>query len=838
MKAVVMAGGEGSRLRPLTVARPKPLVPIVNKTVMGHILDLLKSHEMTDIVVTLRFMASAIQDHFDDGSSLGVTLNYVVEESPLGTAGSVKNAADLLEGDDPILIISGDALTDFDLTSIVRAHRERGAMATIALTRVANPAEFGVVVTDETGRIQRFLEKPGWSDIVTDTVNTGIYVLDPTVLELIPANTEFDFSNDLFPKMLRAGMLLYGHIAEGYWCDVGTIEEYMRANADVLYGRLKLASPIGEHVGGGIYVGSDVDIAPNAQLFGPIYLGNEVKIKDGVRIYGPAAVRDYTVVDNYTLIERSIIWRNNYIGESCEVRGAIIVRECSLKPKVMVFEGAVIGENCVIGEGSIIHPDVKLWPRKEIEPGTVVKDSIIWGNQGRRSLFGRFGISGVVNVELTPEFAAKLGAALGATLPKGSHVAINRDEHRSSRMLKRALISGLPGTGVNVWDLGSVAIPVLRHFVRQHPDTSAGLHVRISPFDQRVVDIRLTDRDGVNPSTASERTIERNFFREDFRRAYLDDIGRIDYAHEPVEDYVETFLRHVNVPLIRSAGFRIVVDYSNGLASETLSRIFNQLGVDVVALNSRTDEGKLAMLQDEFRANQTRVGKIVSALDATVGMQLDVGGEKIFLLDETGAVIEDTTAAALLLELALFASPGRPVAVPITLSDGFDTIARWHEAPMQRIGQNLHSMMKVAQDPATLLVCDGSGNFIFPDFMPSVDGMMATVRLLEYLAKRQMRVSEIVRYLPAMHMAHGSIHCAWDAKGTVMRQLHDFYKGSQTETLDGIKVHLETGTWLHASPHTDKPSIEIVVEAPSQQLAEELMQRTTAQIEEIRLNGA
>lgn len=830
MKAVLMAGGEGSRLRPLTVARPKPLVPIVNKPVMGHMLDLLRFHGITDIVVTLRFMASAIQDAFDDGSQYGVRLSYCVEESPLGTAGSVKNAADLLEGDEPILIISGDALTDFDLQAILRAHKEKGAMATMTLAHVPNPAEFGVVVTDETGAITRFLEKPGWSDIVTDTVNTGIYVLEPEVLDLIPEGTLFDFSNDLFPAMLTAEMPLYGHVAEGYWCDVGTIEEYHRANADVLYGRLRLPVPIGTHLGGGIYVGSDVEIAPNAQLFGPIYLGNEVKIKDGVRIYGPAVVRDYSVVDNYTLIERSVMWRNNYIGESCEVRGAIIVRECSLKPKVMVFEGAVIGDNCVIGEGSVIHPDVKLWPHKEIEPGTVVRESIIWGNQGRRALFGRFGISGVVNVELTPEFAAKLGAALGATLPKGSYVAINRDEHRSSRMLKRALISGLPGTGINVWDLGSVPIPILRHFVRQRADTSAGLHVRLSPFDQRVVDVRLLDATGLTPSTATERAIERNFFREDFRRAYLDDIGTITYAHQPVEDYLETFVRHVDVERLKSANFHVVVDFSNGSSSDALSRIFNKLDVDVVALNSRTDESKLAMLQDEFRANQTRAGKIVSALEATVGIQIDVGGEKIFLVDETGAIIDDTVAAALMLELALYAHPGRPVTVPITMPNAFEVIARWHDAPLHRIGQNMRALVTAATQPGMLLVCDGTGSFIFPDFMPAVDGMMATVRLLEYLAVRSMPVSEIVRYLPPIHVARGSVQCAWDLKATVMRQLAEAYKTSPMEAIDGLKVHLADGAWVHMSPHIEKPAMEIVVEANSQQLAEEIVQQTLQQI--------
>ena len=829
-----MAGGEGSRLRPLTVGRPKPLVPIVNKSVMAHMLDLLRSHGITDVVVTLRFMASSIQDYFDDGSSLGLKISYCVEETPLGTAGSVKNACGLLGGDEPILVISGDALTDFDLNEIVSAHTEHGALATMTLTHVPNPAEYGIVVTAEDGSIVRFLEKPSWSDIVTDTVNTGIYVLQPEILDMIPADTSYDFSKDLFPAMLEQQLPLYGYIAQGYWCDVGTIEEYHRANADVLYGRVKLAQPIGDHLGGGVYVGSDVEIAPNAQLYGPLYLGNEVKIKDGVRIYGPAVVRDYTVVDNYTLIERSVIWRNNYIGESCEVRGAIIVRECSLKPKVMIFEGAVIGDNCVIGEGSVIHPDVKLWPRKEIDAGTIVKESIIWGNQGRRSLFGRFGVSGVVNVELTPEFAAKLGAALGATLPKGSYVAINRDEHRSSRMLKRALVSGLPGTGVNVWDLGSVPVPVLRHFVRHRADTTAGLHVRLSPFDQRVVDIRLLDETGLNPSTAVERRVERNFFRSDFRRAYLDDIGRIDYAHEPVEAYLETFLRHVDVERIKSAHFRVVLDFSNGSAADALSRIVNQLGVDVVALNSRTDETKLAVLQNEFRENQTRVGKIVLALGATVGVQLDVGGEKIFLVDETGETLDDEVAAALMLELALFAHPGRPVAVPVTMPNGFGAIAGWHDAPLQRIGQSMHAMMTTATQPDTLLVCDGTGSFIFPDFMPAVDGLMATVRLLEYLAIRAMPVSEIVRYLPAMHTVKGSVHTPWDTKGGIMRRLNEAYKASTIENIDGIKVHLPDGAWVHIAPHSDKPSVEIVAEAASRKLAEVIVQEAVEHIERSR----
>ncbi|MCB0082559.1 MAG: NDP-sugar synthase, partial [Caldilineaceae bacterium] len=388
MHAVVMAGGEGSRLRPLTVGRPKPMAPIVNKPVIGHAFDLLKSHEISDAVVTLRYLASVIQDFFQDGSSVGMNLAYAVEESPLGTAGSVKYGARHI--DDTFLVISGDALTDFDLRKIVQFHKAKGAMATITLARVPDPLEYGVIVTDEEGHVLQFLEKPGWAEVISDTVNTGIYVLEPEVLDLIPDKTNYDFSKQLFPLMLQQQMPIYGCIADGYWCDVGTIEEYRRANADILNGRVELPNPIGEHIGGGVWVGEDVEISPSAQLFGPIYLGNHVKIKGDVFINGPSVIRDYTVVDNYTQIERSIVWRNCYIGESCDLRGVVISRQCSIKSHVVGMEGVVIGDNCGLGEGCVISPNVKLWPRKEIEPGAIVKESIIWGSQGRRGLFGRF----------------------------------------------------------------------------------------------------------------------------------------------------------------------------------------------------------------------------------------------------------------------------------------------------------------------------------------------------------------------------------------------------------------------------------------------------------------
>src|SRR5690606_29467707 len=243
MKGVIMAGGFGTRLKPLPIHRPKPMVPIANRPIMEHIVNLLKRHGITDLVALLYFQPEHITEHFGDGSAFGVRMRYVTADADYGTAGAVRYASDLLEGD-RVLVISGDVLTDFDLTRLIEEHEARGAEASITLTSMENPLAFGIVIVDhETGRIERFLEKPTWGEVFSDTINTGIYVLEPQALERIPPRTNVDFARDLFPQMLREGAALFGHVAHGYWRDVGNLDEYRRAHEDVLAGRVQLVLP-------------------------------------------------------------------------------------------------------------------------------------------------------------------------------------------------------------------------------------------------------------------------------------------------------------------------------------------------------------------------------------------------------------------------------------------------------------------------------------------------------------------------------------------------------------------------------------------------------------------
>ncbi len=806
-----MAGGAGSRLRPLTMGRPKPMVPLVNKPVMAHIFDLLKRHNLTKIAATLQYMANDIQDYFGDGSAFEVELTYFIEDEPLGTAGSVKNAQPFL--DETFVVISGDAVTDMNLNALIDFHREKGALVTIALYRVPNPLEYGVVITDDEGRIMQFLEKPGWAEVISDWVNTGIYVIEPEVLDYIPQGQPFDFSKDLFPMLLKKGAPLFGYKASGYWSDVGNIQDYVRASFDFLEGKVNLPEP-GYRLSPGIWVGEGVEIAPDAKIYGPVYLGNEVKIKGGVVIQGPAVIRDYTVVDNRAFLERSIIWRNCYIGEGSEIRGAVIGKQCTIKSNVAIFEGAVLGDNCLVERGAVIHPKVRLWPGKEVEAGATVKSTIIWGGLVRRTLFGRYGVTGVVNVDLTPEFASKLGAAYGATLPKGSTVTINRDPHRSPRMIKRAIISGLPSAGINVLDLRSVPIPVARYYTRI-TDAVGGIHVRLSPYDQRVVDIKFFDRRGLDLSRSDARNVERTFFQEDFRRAYLNEIGLIDYAPDAVERYRANFLAALNIEAIKAGKFRIIVDYANSPNAFVLPDILNELRVNAVTLNASLDENKLAISKEEFEAALEQLRSICSAVKADLGVRLEVGGEKLFVVDDKGRLIPDPVFAAAMVELAFRAwGPGK-VAVPVNQPLIFEKIASRYGGEVIRTKVDLGHLMEMAEKEKVMIAADGTGGIILPRFHPAPDALFALATLLEFLALQKMKLSEVVDSIPLYHLEHREVPCPWESKGQVMRLLNEQYKDSPHDNIDGIRIWLGEGSWVLIHPDPDRPSFHVYAEASS-----------------------
>ena len=831
MKAVVMAGGEGSRLRPLTIRRPKPMVPIAGKPVMEHILDLLKRHGITEVVVTVQYLASNIEDYFGNGSQFGMHITYSREDTPLGTAGSVKNAEEQLIGqgpdgqDEPFIVISGDALTDYNLTELIQYHKEKQSMATLLLAHVHNPLEYGVIITNEEGHITQFLEKPSWGEVFSDTINTGIYVLDPKIFSYFEKNKQFDFSQELFPMMLRKGDPIYGYVApRGYWCDVGNLSEYMRANADVLHGHVEVDIPA-KNIGNNIWCEEGVDIAEEAQLYGPLYLGHDCKIRPGAILHGPSVVGHYTIVDERAQVDRSIVWNNSYIGERSELRGALVGSSTSIKSKAVMFEGSVIGDNSIIQEGAIVQPNVKIWPDKEIEAGAVINTSIIWGSQGRRGLFSRYGVTGLVNVDLTPEFAAKLGAAYGAILPKGAMVGINRDAYRTSRMIKRGIVAGTPSAGIGVHDINQVPLPIARYFIRT-TDALGGVHVQVSPYDQRVVDIKFFDQNGLDINKTTERKIENLFFREDFRRVYLDEIGPIEVLEnsDVLGRYLEGFSKVVDYDVVRRRKFQLVVDYAHGSTAQLLPGIFNRLGCEVIVLNAGVDEASGSRSRDELGKDMQRLATISSALNTDMGIRIDPSGERISVVDDRGRILDGMKMLAVMTSLFLRQTRNGTVAAPVTAPSALQHIADRYDGHIQHTKVIPYALTAAAGRDGVVLVGDGRGGFVVPALHPAFDGMLAIAKLLELLATFQMRLSEVVDDLPAYYMSTTRVSCPWENKGKVMRILSEQYRERRAKPIDGIKIDLGK-EWVLVLPDPDSPLFHVVAESVSNEQAQALAEK-------------
>jgi mannose-1-phosphate guanylyltransferase/phosphomannomutase len=825
MKAVIMAGGEGTRLRPLTSNAPKPMLPIANRPMMEYVIDLLKQHGFDEIVVTVAFLANNVKTYFGDGSELGVTIHYAHEPVPLGTAGSVANARDLL--DDRFLVISGDVITDIDLTAILRFHEERGSMATIGLTPVENPLEFGIVITREDGSIERFLEKPTWGQVFSDTINTGIYVLEPEVFRYIPEGRSVDFSSEVFPQLLAEGQPLYGAVAEGYWEDVGTLDAYLRSHKDVLDQRVRLGIP-GFQIAPGVWVGEGTEISPDAVIEGPAVIGPGCRIEAGCHLGEYTVLGSNVRLTRNVQIERSVVHDNVYLGDSCRLRGAVIGRGSSIRANARIEEGAVLGDEVFVGADALVAGEVKVYPFKTIEDGAVVNTSIVWESRGARSLFGRDGVTGLANVDVTPELATKVAMAYGTSLGKGTTVVTSRDSSRSARMLKRAVMAGLNGTGIDVLDLEMASTPVTRFLVRS-PRAFAGLTIRLHPDDPERVIIRFFDGNGSDISEDAQRKIERLFQREDFRRALPEEIGDINFPARALEEYTYGLENTVERSAIMDHRFKLVVDYSFGTTSLLMPTLLGKLNADVLAVNPFASTA--GRIQREPEIAVERVAGLVRASGAHLGVVLDPDGERLTVVDDLGRVLTHTQALLAFVTMVCDYLLGDSIAVPVNTTMRVSEIAEPRGVTVRQTKLSTPALMAAAMDPAVGFASDGNGGYILPGFLPAFDAAAALLKLLDLLSRSGATLSEVVDGLPKVHQAHETVVTPWEQKGLVMRSLVEM-AGRNVELVDGVKVPYPDG-WVLALPDPEEPITHVWSEAGSDAEARRLGQEYARRIRQL-----
>lgn len=828
MKAVIMAGGFGTRIQPLTSSVPKPMIPLANRPIMLHIVELLKKHGITDMVMLLYHQPDIIKNFFRDGSDFGIKIEYVTPLQDMGTAGAVKCAERLLT--ERFLVISGDLLTDFNLKKIISFHCDHQAMATITLTSVKDPLQFGVVITDKERRITQFLEKPGWGEVISDTINTGIYVLEPDIFRYIPEEENFDFSQDLFPLLLENRDPLFGYPVKGYWRDIGNTDSYREAHHDIFHGRIniRIDEEKQDLVGKDIRLGTDVRLDDLKAVEGTVILG------DNSQILGSADIKDSVVGRNCTIEEgaklfRCVIWDNVYIKKGAKLVDSVICSNVSVGQGVVMEEGAIVADDTSIGEDAYIKKDVKIWPKKLIEAGSIVSGNLIWGEKWKKSLFEGALIRGLTNIELTPEFMAKLGCAYGSTLPKGSFILAGRDAHHSSRMLKRSFIGGILSTGVNVRDLKMIPLPLLRYKLKTFGEVG-GLHFRESRDDPASTEIVFLDADGIDFSSSMGKNVERIFYKENFRRAHHSEPGAISELANVVDFYREGFLRSIDAGVAKRGSFKVVVDFTHSAASQILPTLLNTMGCEVVALNAYIEEQSDATKGTDLPLSLQQISKIVVALEAQAGFWLDPAAESIILVDETGTVRDGAELLCLMTALSLQRGTKGVYAIPVSAPSVIEQMAQERGCTVRRTKSSERSMIEASLSSEVILAGALNGRFAFPRFQNAFDGMFAIAKAVELAASKGTPFSKIMQEIPVRTFLETTIPCVWEMKGAVMRKMSEDSLDKEATFIDGIKVHFGED-WVLVLPDQTQPFIRIIAEAKKEDAARKLLKEYRDKVE-------
>ncbi len=722
------------------------------------------------------------------------------------------------------IVISGDVLTDFDLNQAIDFHVKKKALATIVLTRVENPLDYGIVITGKSGKITRFLEKPGWGQVFSDTVNTGIYILEPEIFKLIPPETEFDFSRNLFPQMLEKKMKLYGYIAPGYWRDIGNIEEYFTAHQDIFEGKVNVQIAGRKEKDGGaeLLVGDGAMISHGSSFSGTVIIGDGARIGPRAEIFN-SVIGGGSIIGRDARINRVVAWDKVSIGPRAQISEAIICNNGFVGEAATVEEECIISDNARVGEGAWVKRRVKIWPNKEVESGATLTSSLIWGERWSRELFSDAKVSGIGNAEITPEFAAKLGAAFGAVIGVGRSVAVCRGASDAARMINRSVVCGMLSAGVNVADLRTIPIPVLRQELKSGR-MAGGIHVRLNPDGNDEIDIIFFDHDGRDLPVARAKSIERLFFREDFRRASVSETGTLDFPQRAYETYRESFISHIDKSIFLDSRFKAVIDYGFGNAAEILPGILGALGIESISLNAYVDPRQSFYFETRQRDATKQLGAIVKSLGADIGILLNSGAEKIIAVSEKGEVIDPGKLLLKVTRLYCEARKPRLIAVPVTASAGIEEIAEEFDARVERIPSDHQAMMKAGAVGDSIFVGGTKGGFIFPGFQLGVDGMFATAKIFELLVGAGKKIGEITGPWKELAISTRDVACSWAKKGQVMRSLIEHSRSFDRLLVDGARIS-ENGGWVLVRPDRKKAQFTVQAESASAQKAGELLKK-------------
>jgi mannose-1-phosphate guanylyltransferase / phosphomannomutase len=622
---------------------------------------------------------------------------------------------------------------------------------------------------------------------------------------------------------------VFGYVADAYWEDVGTLESLLKVQADVLNRQVEVDIE-GFEMMPGVWVCEGAEVDPEAVLKGPLYVGNYAKVEAGAELREYTVLGSNVVVKSGAFLHRAVVHDNCFIGPQVNLRGCIVGKNTDIMRGARIEEGAIIGDECVVEEEAYVSAGVKVYPFKTIEAGALVNTSVIWESRGQRNLFGPRGVSGLVNVEITPELAVRLASAYATTLKKGDVVTTSRDVSRAARALKRAVISALTASAINVRDLEAAPAPVTR-FEIAHSDAAGGIMIRTTPADAQSVDIVILDERGADLSQAARRRLERVFQRQEFRRAFPGEIADLTNPSRTLEDYSQEVMRCIDTSGVPEAGLKVVIDTAGGTASLVLPTLLGRIGIDVLTVNNRLDEtSPTETLAEHMRALE-RLGELVASSRAAFGVRFDPVGERISLVDERGVIVHDDRALLVLMDLVAAERHVGSIALPITTTRIAEDVARFHHVTARWAPTSPDELTKAAGAAGVIFAGDGRGGFVIPEFNTAIDGIAAFVRLTGLVARTKLTLSQIDARIPQAHVLRRAVPTPWAAKGIVMRSVVEAAGDRELDTTDGVRVVEDDGRWVLVLPDPAEATTHLWAEGTDADSANDLLEEWATVVE-------
>ncbi|MFZ5353022.1 MAG: sugar phosphate nucleotidyltransferase, partial [Bacillota bacterium] len=715
------------------------------------------------------------------------------------------NAEDFL--DDTFIIISGDALTNVDIANAVRFHKEKKSKATLVLKKESIPLEYGVVITDASGRIIRFLEKPSWGEVFSDTINTGIYVLEPEVLSYFKKGENFDFSKDLFPKLLRDKVPMFGYVCDEYWNDIGDLRVYNVVNSDVLNKRIRLDNNYRE-LEKDIWVGSNTVIDEDCNIVPPVIIGCNCIIKKGSFIT-ESIIGDNCEISENCSLKKSILWRNCDISPNVHCRGTVLCNNVKVKNSVQIFENTVVGNDTIILSGATIKPGIKIWPEKTVEEDAIVSQNLIWGTRVSKTLFGFRDITGEINTELSPEFASKLGSAFGSMFSENARIVISTDESNSAAVIKEALISGVLSTGIRVIDIDKATMPINRFAVRFY-NTDGGVHIRrdFDPDSSNKVHIEIVNSYGINIDRNTERKIESMFARGDFKRCNADKIKDISRIKNFFEFYIQHGANMLKaVDEIKKRSMKLVIGSRSELMLMMASGYLTGIGCRV--------EADYTCNQMHLKDYIPYIAEQVVRKGAEMGVVFSEDGESSVIIDHKGNIIDNQKYTALASLLVLRNAAPEKLVVPYTATRKIENMASDYNATVLRTKSTPSELMK------HMIGGDKPGNTENLQYLLHYDSIRGIGLIAEYIASNSLKLADMIDELPEMHMEKKEIKCSWENKGRVIREIIEEYKDREMELFEGVLINDDRG-WVLVLPDSERAVCNVYTEGTTEEYAREL----------------